>query len=160
VCITEISREICQEDARATSERAPETTRNVAISRKGQVPKGISLSRYFSRACMRNCELRNGHKYGAYMARTLRNIRLKGASSPLLKHHDRQTAEHSQRNRWAQLAVSTGTTASCAVARAALDVRAVAAGRSAFASERPFSAPFSALSAFPTSSVFNSFLTV
>jgi len=44
--------------------------------------------------------------------RTLRNIRLKGASSPLLKHHDRQTAEHSQRNRWAQLAVSTGTTAS------------------------------------------------
>ena len=112
-------------------------------------------------ALMRNCELRNGHKYGAYMARTLRNIRLKGASSPLLKHHDRQTAEHSQRNRWAQLAVSTGTTASCApVARAALDDRAVAAGRSAFASERPFSAPFSALSAFPTSSVFNSFLTV
>ena len=108
---------------------------------------------------MHSCEIANC-EMGTNMARTLRNIRLKGASSPLLKHHDRQTAEHSQRNRWAQLAVSTGTTASCAVARAALDVRAVAAGRSAFASERPFSAPFSALSAFPTSSVFNSFLTV
>ena len=34
-------------------------------------------------------------KYG----RTERNISLKGASSPLLKHHDRLTAEHSQRNR-------------------------------------------------------------
>jgi hypothetical protein len=35
-------------------------------------------------------------------------------SSPLLKHHDRLTAEHSQRKRCAQeLAVSTG--ASCAV---------------------------------------------
>ena len=53
----------------------------------------------------------------------------KGASSPLLKHHDRLTAEHSQRNRCPgalqELAVST---ASCAVARAALDVRALAAG--------------------------------
>lgn len=76
------------------------------------------------------------------MARTERNISLKGASSPLLKHHDRLTAEHSVSAIGAQeLAVST---ASCAVARAALDVRALAAGRSALASERPFSAPFSA----------------
>jgi hypothetical protein len=57
---------------------------------------------------MHSCEIANC-EMGTNMARTLRNIRLKGASSPLLKHHDRQTAEHSQRNRWAQLAVSTGT---------------------------------------------------
>ena len=55
--------------------------------------------------------MRNRHKYGA----DGKKYQFKGgASSPLLKHHDRLTAEHSQRKRCAQeLAVSTG--ASCAV---------------------------------------------
>ena len=120
----------CHEDAHAIK-RAPETTRNVAISRKGNPPiRDIAIS--LEHAC----------EIGTNMARTERNISLKGASSPLLKHHDRLTAEHSVSAIGAQeLAVST---ASCAVARAALDVRALAAGRSALASERPFSAPFSA----------------
>ena len=77
-------------DARAIK-RAPETTRIMAIlwrsQEKAKSPKG---SRYFSRACMRN-----GHKYGA----DVKKYPFKGASSPLLKHHDRLTAEHSQRNR-------------------------------------------------------------
>ena len=110
----------CHEDAHAIR-RAPETTRNVAISRKGNPPiRDIAIS--LEHAC----------EIGTNMARTERNISLKGASSPLLKHHDRLTAEHSVSAIGAQeLAVST---ASCAVARAALDVRYV---RALFARWRP-----------------------
>ena len=84
----------CHEDAHAINnaiKRAPETTRNVAIllwpqpSRKGNPPiRDLHGDpRYFSRACMQNRQQN--------MARTERNISLKGASSPLLKH---QTSVH------------------------------------------------------------------
>ena len=73
----------CHEDAHAINnaiKRAPETTRNVAISRKGNPPiRDLAIS--LEHAC----------KIGTNMARTERNISLKGASSPLLKH---QTSVH------------------------------------------------------------------
>ena len=123
----------CHEDAHAIR-RAPETTRNVAISRKGNPPiRDIAIS--LEHAC----------EIGTNMARTERNISLKGASSPLLKHHDRLTAEHSQRNRCPGARSFHGLVrrrSRCP--RCSRAIRALAAGRSALASERPFSAPFSA----------------
>jgi hypothetical protein len=137
------------------------------LKKRPSPQRDLAKSLFLSSMHMRNCALRNGHKYGA----DVKKYPFKGGlfTSPEASRPPDRRAQSAQSvgparsfhgDQTASCAVARAALDVRAVARAALDVRAVAAGRSAFASERPFSAPFSALSAFPTSSVFNSFLTV
>jgi hypothetical protein len=127
----------CHEDAHAIK-RAPETTRIVAISRKGNPPITNKGSRYFSRACMRN-----RHKYGA----DGKKYQFKGglftsmSTSPEASR-PRLTAEHSQRNRCPGARSFHGL-----VRRRSRCPRCSRAGGRAICTcvgTSPFSAPFSA----------------